>query len=87
GPTAQSIIAKVITDEPRRISKLRKTVPGHVEYAVHRALAKLPADRFATASEFAEALTDRSAAKTWPGFAAPAEVDGWTRFVAGRRWL
>jgi serine/threonine-protein kinase len=87
GPTAQSIIAKVITDEPRRITKLRKTVPGQVEYAVHRALAKLPADRFATASEFAEALTDRSAAQTWPGFAAPAEVDGWTRFAVRQRWL
>jgi Tol biopolymer transport system component len=87
GPTAQSIIAKVITDEPRRITKLRKTVPGHVEYAVHRALAKLPADRFATASEFAEALTDRSAAKTWPGFAAPAEDDAWTRFAVRQTWL
>jgi serine/threonine-protein kinase len=87
GPTAQSIIAKVITDEPRRITKLRKTVPGHVEYAVHRALAKLPADRFSTASEFAEALADRSAAQTWPGFAAPAEDNGWTRFAVRQRWL
>jgi hypothetical protein len=31
-------------------------VPPSVEYAITRALAKVPADRFSTAAEFAEAL-------------------------------
>src|SRR3990170_2400373 len=56
GPTVQSIIAKVLTDEPRRVRQVRSTVPPHVEEAVHRALAKLPADRFGTAQQFADAL-------------------------------
>jgi serine/threonine-protein kinase len=57
GPTAQAIIAKVLTDEPRPPTGLRKTVPPAIEAAVLTALAKLPADRFAGAGEFAAALT------------------------------
>jgi serine/threonine-protein kinase len=56
GPTAQAIVAKVLTATPEPISSVRKTVPPAVEDAVHTALQKLPADRFATAKEFAEAL-------------------------------
>ncbi|HEX6316385.1 MAG TPA: protein kinase [Gemmatimonadaceae bacterium] len=56
GPTAQAIVAKVMTATPEPISNVRKTVPPSVEDAVHTALQKLPADRFATAREFAEAL-------------------------------
>jgi serine/threonine-protein kinase len=56
GPTAQAIVAKVMTATPEPISTVRKTVPPAVEDAVHTALQKLPADRFATAKEFAEAL-------------------------------
>jgi serine/threonine-protein kinase len=58
GNTAQAIIAKIITDAPRPVRELRATVPGHVELALHKALEKLPADRFATAHDFAEALSD-----------------------------
>ncbi len=56
GPTAQAIVAKVLTDEPRPLTQLRKSVPEHVDDAVLTALAKLPADRFSTAGEFAAAL-------------------------------
>ena len=57
GPTAQAIIARVMTEEPRSLRLQRKTIPPHVEAAVVTALAKLPADRFATAALFAEALS------------------------------
>jgi serine/threonine-protein kinase len=57
GPTAQAIIAKVMTTEPVSITSLRKSVPNVVDNAVMIALQKLPADRFATAAEFAAALT------------------------------
>src|ERR1044072_3503580 len=57
--TAQAIIAKVITDKPRRITLSRDTVPASVEQAVDIALAKLPADRFATAQEFGTALVGK----------------------------
>ncbi len=56
GPTAQSILAKLLIDEPPPITIRRKTVPAQVEAAVLTALAKLPADRYATAAAFSEAL-------------------------------
>ncbi|MEP7326923.1 MAG: protein kinase [Gemmatimonadota bacterium] len=63
GPTAQAIVAKVMTAEPAEATALRKTIPPHVADAVHIALQKLPADRFATAAEFAEALGSASASR------------------------
>jgi serine/threonine-protein kinase len=84
GPTAQAIVARVLTAEPAPISATRKRVPEHVEDAVLTALQKLPADRFATAAGFADALTGRapmrnvtsrggkSARKPWHGWI------GWT---------
>ncbi|MFI5311009.1 MAG: protein kinase [Gemmatimonadales bacterium] len=56
GPTAQAIIAKLMTAEPQPLSKLRSSAPVHVEIAVAKALAKLPADRYSTAREFADAI-------------------------------
>ena len=60
GPTAQAVVAKVITETPRRLSAQRPSVPAHVDEAVRTALEKLPADRFATAEAFATALTTTS---------------------------
>ncbi len=57
GPTAQSIVARVMTESPRSLTLQRHTVPAHVEAAVRRALEKLPADRFVTARAFADALS------------------------------
>jgi serine/threonine-protein kinase len=57
GPTAQAIFARVMTEEPRSLVLQRRTIPPQVESAVLTALAKLPADRFATAAKFAEALS------------------------------
>jgi Tol biopolymer transport system component len=56
GPTAQSIVAKVLTEEPRPLGPKRHTIPANVESAVLTALEKLPADRFASAAEFSDAL-------------------------------
>ena len=58
GPTAQAIVARVLTDAPRSLRAQRQTIPAHVEAAVHKALQKLPADRFATAADLATALGD-----------------------------
>ena len=57
GATAQAIIAKVITDRPRPIRELRDTTPLHVEQALEKGLAKLPADRYSSAREFSEVLS------------------------------
>ncbi len=62
GPTAQSIVAKVMTAEPTGLIAQRKSVPPQVEAAVFTALEKLPADRFASAAEFAMALVNPTTA-------------------------
>jgi eukaryotic-like serine/threonine-protein kinase len=56
GPTAQAVVAKLLTERPTPIRTVRDTVPDGLETIVARALAKAPADRFATAAEFAAAL-------------------------------
>src|SRR6266508_1034844 len=60
GNTAQAVVARVVTESPRPLVPQRHTIPRHVEAAVLTALEKLPADRFNTAAEFAEALRDKS---------------------------
>ncbi len=56
GPTAQAVVAKVVTEQARELIPKRHTIPPYVEEAVLTALEKTPADRFATAAEFASAL-------------------------------
>jgi len=58
GPSVQAVIAAVVTKEPERLGARRPSVPANVEYAVHKALSKLPADRFATAEAFSKALSE-----------------------------
>jgi serine/threonine-protein kinase len=62
GPTAQSIVAKVMTEKPAPLLPRRDRIPANVENAVLTALEKLPADRFASAAQLVEALGD-------PGYA------------------
>ncbi|MEO7477261.1 MAG: protein kinase, partial [Gemmatimonadales bacterium] len=64
GPTAQAIVAKVMTEDPRPLRLHRKTIPPQVEAAVLTALAKLPADRFETAKRFADALAGPGSLET-----------------------
>jgi Tol biopolymer transport system component len=56
GPTVQAVVAKLLTETPMRLRVRRDRVPEALEQAVAQALAKLPADRFASAAEFARAL-------------------------------
>jgi serine/threonine-protein kinase len=67
GSSVQAIVAKVMTERPTPPHAIRDTVPAAVEGAVLTALAKLPADRFATVSEFAAALTAKVPAWRMPG--------------------
>jgi len=57
GPTAQAILARHAVDPVAPIRTVRDTVPPGVERAVLKALAKVPADRHAGATEFAQELT------------------------------
>jgi serine/threonine-protein kinase len=56
GRTMQALIARHSLDQVPSLTVVRSTIPEEVEDAVIRALAKVPADRFDTAAQFAEAL-------------------------------
>ena len=55
-PTAPGVLAQHAIRGARPLRQLRPDVPEAVEHAVARALAKIPDERFATATEFTEAL-------------------------------
>ncbi len=57
GPTHQAVVAAVMTGDPKPVVERRPAVSEMAASAIHRALERLPADRFATAAEFAAALT------------------------------
>jgi len=58
GSSAQAVLGKIIQGAPVSATGVRKSVPLHVDAAIRRALEKLPADRFASAQDFAKALGD-----------------------------
>jgi tRNA A-37 threonylcarbamoyl transferase component Bud32 len=58
GSSVQAVVAKVLSAEPERPTLVRKTIPPNVERALLTALAKVPADRFQSAADFAAALAD-----------------------------
>jgi eukaryotic-like serine/threonine-protein kinase len=76
GPSSVSMIKKHLTEQPRRLDTLRPEVPAAVATAVHRALAKEPADRYPTSGAFAAALSS--------AVATPA---GGVFSMGRRRWL
>src|SRR5579863_523621 len=64
GSSARSVMVKHLTDPVPSVRRLRPGVPEQVERAITQSLAKQPADRFATAADFARALL---AASSDPG--------------------
>jgi eukaryotic-like serine/threonine-protein kinase len=57
GPNFQAVITSVMTSEAKSLTARRRTVPDPVAAAIHQGLERLPADRQATAAEFAAALS------------------------------
>ncbi len=82
GHNAQAIIARVMTETPRSLTLQRKSIPPHVEAAVVASLEKLPADRIATAAQFAEALRRPGALPVTAHQTAAAPVPVRTRRLA-----
>ena len=60
GATAQQVMARHALDPVPPLRTIRPDLPESVARAVHRALAKTPADRFPSAAAFGEALTKTS---------------------------
>ncbi len=56
GSNPQAVIARVVGERPHPPRAMRDTIPPAVDAAVMRALAKAPADRFATVADFSRAL-------------------------------
>jgi serine/threonine-protein kinase len=54
--TVQALLARHRSDPPPRVRTARDTVPEAIDDVVHRALAKLPADRYSSVAEFTRAL-------------------------------
>jgi eukaryotic-like serine/threonine-protein kinase len=80
GPNAQAMVAKLMTERPVSLRVVRDTVPEALDLAVQKALAKAPADRFASAGEFIRALeTARAAPELSAGPGA--------KRASPRRWL
>ncbi len=69
GLTPQAILAKRVLEPVPHVRTLRESVPEELEQALMRVLARAPADRFATAAEFARALargsSDGSSDRRW----------------------
>jgi len=81
GRTAQSVVARILTEHPKEIRQLRESAPVALDRAVLKALARLPADRYATAAKFGEALV-RGASEPW---GAPLSEQGTATDVAAPR--
>jgi eukaryotic-like serine/threonine-protein kinase len=67
GPTAQAIIARHSLDMVSPPSIMRPGIPDAMEDSLLKALSKVPADRFATTTLFAEALAVPSRASGYRG--------------------
>src|SRR2546426_4632758 len=74
GPTAEGGPHQHLVAEPPRIEAIRGAVPAPIEAAIRRALAKVPADRFATAAQVVAALAEPSSAVHEPVSGPPTAV-------------
>jgi eukaryotic-like serine/threonine-protein kinase len=77
GATAQAIIAKRLLDPVPSVRRLRDTIPAGLDLIVGRLLAKVPADRYATADELLAALAATSSGE--PESARPSS--SWVRLA------
>jgi len=79
--TAQAILGMIVSGKVVPVTEHRSSVPLNVDSTVRRALESLPADRFASARDFADSLAN-------PGFrhgdspGPPATAGPW-RWIAG----
>jgi Protein kinase domain len=94
GGTVQAIVSKVLTEIPPSVRVRRPTVSEPVAGAIARALEKLPADRWATAREFAAALQSAPVSSVMTAASPRAHQPGAggaqtirDHFVSRRTWV
>jgi TolB-like protein len=61
GPTVQAILMKRLSEPVPRVRSGRPSVPEAVDLVISRSLAIVPADRYPTAAQFAQALEQAAA--------------------------
>ena len=71
GGSAQALLARRVLEDAPPLRQQRPSVPEAVERAVAKALARMPADRFASAADFGRALQAGETAGTAPTIVAP----------------
>jgi serine/threonine-protein kinase len=90
GPNSQAIVAKVLTEQPPPLRARRPTVPPAAEAAIMTALHKLPADRWASAKEFGDALAGAGVHHSQAAPTVPTAVPSALARASGRSaalWL
>jgi serine/threonine protein kinase/Tfp pilus assembly protein PilF len=80
GSTAQAVMARHSLETVPRVRIVRSAVPDALERVVLRALAKVPADRYASARELADALA--RAAGSSEAVLPPARRRSWRTSIA-----
>ena len=81
GPNAQAIMARHSLAAVPSLRVVRDLIPQHVENAIMRAMAKVPADRFASMAHFAEAVQGLRTTTTRAVAVAPASRPRATLFA------
>ena len=82
GPNVQVMVARRLSGPAPSLTGVRDELPERLDWAVRKALARVPADRFATAEQFAAAISEptMSSAATRVPHSATAEP----RQITGR---
>lgn len=86
GASAQAVLAKILTEDARRPTTARASIPPNVDAAIRCALQKLSADRFTSMQGFADALSDpgyRYGTETAQGDGASSSWKRATQILSG----
>ncbi|MGZ3330987.1 MAG: protein kinase domain-containing protein [Gemmatimonadaceae bacterium] len=71
-PTLQNLFFKIITEDPRNVTELTPGLPAALDRIVRKAMAKEPGDRYTSALEMANELTNVRSKLSGPSY--PASV-------------
>ncbi len=77
GSSALEVAMQHLSDPPQPLRELVPTIPAPVEQVVSKALAKDPQERFASITDFAEALELASGSGEITAFAHPPGIELW----------
>jgi serine/threonine protein kinase/tetratricopeptide (TPR) repeat protein len=82
GATAQAILTKRLTDPAPSARRLRETIPVEVDTVLCQVLARAPADRYATATDFSAALAAAPSPTATPQPMPPPRRSWWPLVTA-----